>query len=57
MTDDDAAPYTFLMKINIDNGEMSRNISADFLPNDLYLKIIPADSDLILYTDNTNPNP
>ena len=54
MTDTDAAPYTFLMKLNIDNREMSRNISADFLPNDLYLKIIPAEADLILYTNTSD---
>lgn len=54
MTEDDAAPYKFLMKLNIDNGEISRNISADFLPNDLYLKIIPAEADLILYTNTSD---
>ena len=57
MTDNDASPYTFFMKLNIDNGEMTRNISADFLPNDLYLKIIPVDTDLILYPDNTTSDP
>lgn len=56
MSDNDASPYTFLMKLIIDNDEMSRNISADFLPNDLYLKVIPNDPDLTLYPNIMQDN-
>lgn len=56
LTNDDAAQYIFKMKIVIEGTEIVKDISADFLPNDLYLKIVPEDSQTVLYpTQQSNP--
>ena len=56
LTDRDASLYIFKIKFIIDGSEIVRDISADFLPNNLYLKIVPEDSETILYpTEVNNP--
>lgn len=56
ITDDDAALYSLKLRIIIGSNEIIEDISADFLPNTLYLKILPTNSETIIYNESTeNP--
>ena len=57
LTDDDAAQHIFKMRIIIGDKEIIQDVTADFLPDDLYLKISPTDPETVLYFDQNHPNP
>ena len=54
LTDNDASQYILKLRIVIGDNEIVKDVYADFLPNGLYLKIIPSDPETILYNEPNN---